>query len=113
MLVNATINELHWSDSPHSVHFSGRASFINSYHAEVYHYKNEDVTVLVSFKILEHENLEKNFEVVYDAYTHITPVKIKLELHNHVIIGSFETLDEAKDAAQNYFNHHHYLKGHH
>ena len=40
MLVNATINELHWSDSPHSVHFSGRASFINSYHAEVYHYKN-------------------------------------------------------------------------
>jgi hypothetical protein len=114
MLINVTTTELKWDDLAH--HNSGlasRISFVNIYASDVYHYKNDDITVHISFKIVEHENLEKNFEVTYEKYIHVTPTKIKFEVNEHEVLGSFAALDEAKEAAQNYFNHHHYVKGHH
>ena len=78
-----------------------------------FYYKNDDITVRSTIKIIEHSNREYNFEVLTHSYAHVHPGLVRMEFGDGKQLGEYKTQEEAKFAAQMHFNHHHHIKYHH
>ena len=80
--------------------------------AEMLYYKNEDITVRVTFRIIERSNRDgQPFEVVRHSYAHVHQGHgQQVEFTNNVTVGEFKTLEDAQAAAVRYFAEHHKVK---
>lgn len=113
MILHLTKDSLEWSELQHHEDFARLDTVVSILQAEVFYYKNDEITIRATFKIVEHNHRADNFEVLTNSYAHIHPELIRMEFTDGKKLGDFNNLEEAKDAAQSYFNHHHHTKFHH
>lgn len=109
MILQITKDQLKWEDSHHQ-DFARLEDVQSIVQAELFNYNNDQISVKSTLKIVEHSNRDNNFELISDNYSHVHPELIRLEFKDVHKIGDYATIEEAKDAAQVYFNHHHHTK---
>lgn len=107
MILQMTKEQLIWEETQHHEDFVRLDDVMSVLYTELFYYKNDDVTIHATMQILEHSNRDNNFELLTNSYTHAHPELIRLEFRDSHKIGDYKNLEEAKDAAQVYFNHHH------
>lgn len=112
MILHLTKDTLEWQEIHHE-QFARLDTIMSVFQAEVFYYNNDQITVRSTIKIIEHSNRNKNFELVTNSYSHVHPELIRLEFTDGKQLGEYETLDEAKFAAQTHFNHHNHVKYNH
>lgn len=113
MILHLTKNQLEWEEINHYQEFSKLDTVLSILQAEIFYYKNDEITVRSTIKIIEHSKLQQPFKVHIDSYSHVHPDLVRMEFSDRKQIGEFDTLDEAKFAAQNHFNHHHHVNYQH
>lgn len=117
MIVHAVKDELVWEEVNHHVLNRVTAEIVNMLHAEVFYYKNDDLSVRATFKLQELKEGTKPYGLNLICYTHVGPDLLRLEFNENKHIGDYETLAEAKEAAHHYFykhlhpkhSHHHHF----
>lgn len=112
MIIHLTKDKLEWAEVQHHEDFARLDTVLSVLQTEVFYYKNDEVTIRATIKIIEHSDREQPFEVLSNSYAHVHPEMIRMELSDSKKLGNFVNLEEAKDAAQVYFNHHHHTKFH-
>lgn len=110
MIIHLTKNQLEWTEIQNHEDFARLDSIVAVHQAEVFYYKNDDVTIRATMKIIEHSRHENRFEVLTNSYAHVHPDMVRLEFKDGHKIGDFDNFESAKEAAQLYFNHHHHTK---
>lgn len=113
MILHLTKENLEWIEIQHHDDFVRLDSIVSILQAEVFYYKNDDITIRATIKIIEHARHDNKFEVLTNSYAHVHPDMIRLEFKDGHKLGDFATLEEAKDVAQMHFNHHHHTKYQH
>jgi hypothetical protein len=113
MIIHLTKDQLEWVEIQHHEELSHGESVESVIQAEVFYYKNDDITVRSTIKIIEHSDREYNFEVLTHSYAHVHPGLVRMEFGDGKNLGEYKTQEEAKFAAQVHFNHHHHIKYHH
>ena len=110
MILHLTQDKLEWQEINHHEEFSRLETVMAVFQAEVFYYKNDEITVRSTIKIIEHSDRSNNFEVLTNSYAHVHPELVRMEFADGKKLGEFETLEESKFAAQTQFNHPHHIK---
>lgn len=111
MIIFKAAENLIWEESNRNLITRGSVALTRIFQAEVFEYKNEDVAIRSTISIYEYNNGDSPFAVVIHNYTHTNPDIMSLEFHEDKTIGNeYKNLSEAKNAAQEYFNHYHRSK---
>ena len=113
MLLHTVKDELTWEEVTHHVLNRVNTQVANVLHAEILYFKNDEVSLRSTIKIQELVNAENSFSLSISNYAHVSPDILRLEFNESKHIGDYATLEEAKIAAQTYYNHHHHAKYHH
>lgn len=102
---------LEWHEINHHENPSHPHEIVMVLQAETLYYKNEDITVRATIRILEHSNREKPFEVLSHAYAHVHQGEHQqIEYTGKDELGEFATLEEAKTVAEAHFHEHHHVR---
>lgn len=117
MIVHTAKDELTWEEVNHHVLGRVNTEVVNMLHAELFFYKNDDLSIRSTFKVQENKTGTKPFGLNLVSYSHIGPDLLRLEFTETRHIGDYETLEEAKQAAHYYFykhlhpkhSHHHHF----
>lgn len=111
MQLHLAKNFLEWHEINHHDNPEHPHEIIMVIQAETLYYKNEDITVRATIRILEHSNRERPFEVLSHSYAHVHQGQHQqIEYSGKDEIGEFATLEEAKKAAEAHFNNHHHVR---
>ena len=113
MILHTAEESLHWEEVSHHVLNRVNLGVVKILQAEIFYYKNEELSVRATLKLQELNSGEKPFGLNITSYAHVHPDVLRLEFSETKHIGDYQTLEEAKEAAQIYFNHHHHTKYHH
>lgn len=109
MILHLTTSNLEWTEAQsHSEFVLNKIDSILK--SEAFYYKSKEVSLHVQFEIVEHNDREDKFEVLLNNYAHVNPDVIRVEFSATNKLGYFDSLEEAKNVAQAYFNHHYHTK---
>lgn len=114
MILHTAEDPLQWEEVSHHVLDRVNSKVARVLQAEIFYYKNDEISVRATMKLQELNIGDKSsFALNITNYAHVHPDILRLEFTETKHIGDYETLGEAKEAAQIYFNHHHHTKYHH
>lgn len=113
MVLHTAKDILKWEEVSHHVLNRVNLNVTKILQAEIFYYKNEEISIRATLKLQELNNGDKPFGLNITSYAHVQPDVLRLEFTETKHIGDYETLEEAMSAAQIYYNRHHNSKYHH